>query len=86
MLEGLLGKLLGGLLVWLWERSVCGFVNEGEPDVVYVKACVLWNCVVFVDLDGFSDTSGVPVFDGSDESCVIPIDAMFVLLCMFDNG
>ena len=39
---------------------------------------VLWNCVVFVNLDGFSDASGVPVFDSCEEFCVIPVDKMFM--------
>ena len=53
------------------------------PDAVYVKARVLG---ALVDLDGFTNPSGVPVSDVGDEMALVPVYAVFFLLRVFDDG
>ena len=53
------------------------------PDVVDVKPAALWYGVVLDDLDGFSNSFGMPVWNPywnrCDEAAVIPVDTMQAL-------
>ena len=51
-----------------------------------VKANLLWDCVVLLDLDGFPNASRVPRLDRSDELSSIPINFVVVDMGMLDNG
>jgi hypothetical protein len=41
---------------------------------------------VAVNFDGFSYAACVPMVDGSDELAIVPLDDVFVLLCVLDDG
>ena len=60
--------------------------EDWVPDTVDVKAWVLGYGVVLVDLNGFSDPSGVPMSDGGDEVTFIPVNVVELLLCVLDDG
>ena len=61
-------------------------VKKWHPDIVDHKSALLWYRVVLKNLDGFSHAPGVPVLNGCDEFCVGPVDAMILLLSMFDDS
>ena len=46
----------------------------------------LWHSVVFDDLDGLSDASGVPCVDGCDELGCLPVDLMVLDVRVLDDG
>ena len=50
------------------------------------KADVLWHSVVFDDLDGLSDASGVPCVDGCDELGCLPVDLVVLDVRVLDDG
>lgn len=56
------------------------------PDAVDVEARVLRYSVVLMNLDGFSNPSGVPVTDVGDEVALVPVYAVIFFLCMLDDG
>ena len=60
---GLSGWRVDGLSDGLSRVKVGVLMEDWVPDVVELKSCVLGNCVVAVDFDGFSNSSGVPVLD-----------------------
>ena len=41
---------------------------------------------MFVDFHGFTDPSGVPVWDAGDELCLMPTDVVVHVVRVFDNG
>ena len=50
--------------------------DEREPNVAEVVANFLWYCVVFANLDCLSDASWVPVLDGYNEFCCLPVHSV----------
>ncbi|XP_038077202.1 putative protein FAM47C [Patiria miniata] len=55
------------------------------PYVAYEVADILWDSVMFVDLNSFSDTTGVPVFLWGYDFRLFPINNMIQISRVFDN-
>ena len=57
-----------------------------SPNVADEKADVLWHSVVFDDLDGLPDASGMPWVDRCDELGCLPVDLVVLDVRVLDDG